>query len=75
MYFRISDNFALRSWSDVEYACYKKGHCYALPLTLKQAKVLELSDGEHDIEADDTVMGLLMRKMIESCEKGEHPSD
>ncbi len=46
-----------------------------MPLTLKQAKKLELCDGEHDIEADDTVMGLLFRRMIENCDKGEHPSD
>lgn len=75
MYFRLSGNAALRSWKNVEYACYIQGHPYALPLTMKQAKTLLLCDGEHDLEADDTVLGLAVRNLIVSCEKGEHPSD
>ena len=75
MYFRLNDSVALRSWSDVEYAYYIKGVPYAQPLTGKQAKALLLCDGEHDIEADETVMGLVFRNLIAACEKGEHPSD
>ena len=33
-----------------------------------------LADGEHDMETDDMVMLLMMRGLIEPCEKGERPS-
>ena len=75
MYFRLSDPIALRSWKDVAYAYYIRGVPYAQPLTQRQAEVLLLCDGEHDIEADDTVLGLVCRNLITVCEKGEHPSE
>ena len=75
MYFRLPGNIALRSWSDVKYAYYVKGGVYAQPLTMSEAKIMLLCDGEHDIETDDTVMRLVLKKMIVSCEKGEKPSE
>ena len=74
MYLKLADYVALRSWKNVEYALYIKGLPYAQPLTRKQANVLLLCDGEHDIEADETVLGLAARNLIFSCEKGDHPS-
>ena len=74
MYYRISDNIALRSWSDIGYAYYIMGVREAFPLTAKQAAVMLMCDGEHDIETDDTVMFLAFRKLIELCDKGERPS-
>ena len=74
MYLKLADYVALRSWKNVEYALYIKGLPYAQPLTWKQANVLLLCDGEHDIEADETVLGLAARNLIFSCEKGDHPS-
>lgn len=74
MYLKLADYVALRSWKNVEYAIYIKGLPYAQPLTRKQANVLLLCDGEHDIEADETVLGLAARNLIFSCEKGDHPS-
>ena len=69
-----AETITLRSWNDVEYAYYVKGIEYAQPLSLKQAQTLLLCDGEHDIEIDDTVMQLSLKRLIVSCEKGEHPS-
>ncbi len=74
MYLKLADYVALRSWKNVEYAIYIKGLPYAQPLTRKQANVLLLCDGEHDIEADETVLDLAARNLIFSCEKGDHPS-
>lgn len=75
MYLRLCDNIALRSWNDVEYAYYKKGVEFALPLSMRQVSVLLLCDGEHDVEADETVLLLMGSNIIEACEKGEKPSD
>ena len=74
MYFRLSNHVALRSWKNVEYALYIQGEPYAQPLTMKQAQALLLCDGEHDMEIDETVLGLAARNLIVSCERGAHPS-
>jgi len=74
MYFRLSNHAALRSWKNVEFALYIQGEPYAQPLTRKQANALLLCDGEHDMDVDETVLGLAARGFIVSCEKGEHPS-
>ena len=74
MYYRLTDHTALRSWPDLGFACYQKGERSAIPLSAKQAEVMLLCDGEHDIEIDDTVMQLSLKRLIVSCEKGEHPS-
>ena len=74
MYYRITDNVALRRWSDLGFAVYWRGVRSAFPLSAKQAAVMLLCDGEHDIETDDTVMLLVLKKLIEPCEKGEQPT-
>ena len=74
MYFRIKEDYALRSWKDVKYAFYVKYLPNPYPLTVKQADVLLKCDGEHDMDLDDVVQELLYKKIIASCEKGEHPS-
>ena len=45
-----------------------------LPLSERVAATMLLADGEHDMETDDMVMLLVMRGLIEPCEKGERPS-
>ena len=74
MYYRITDNVALRRWSDLGFAVYWRGVRSAFPLSAKQAAVMLLCDGEHDIETDDTVLLLVMKRLIEPCEKGEQPT-
>ena len=55
MYFRLTDHYALRSWSGVICAYYEKNVSHAKPLTRRQADILIQCDGEHDIEINDTV--------------------
>ena len=71
MYYRITDHVALRSWSDIGFAIYKRGIRKPFPLSEKLAATMLLADGEHDMETDDTVMLLVMRGLIEPCEKGK----
>mgnify|MGYP002626588568 CR=1 FL=1 len=74
MYYRITDGVALRSWPNFGFGIYRRGDCSAAPLSAKQAAVMLRCDGEHDIETDETVMLLALKKMIEPCERGERPS-
>ena len=74
MYYRITDDAALRSWSDIGFAFYRRGIRRAMPLPKRQAAAMLLADGEHDMETDDTVMLLVLKKLIEPCERGERPS-
>ena len=74
MYFTLPDTVALRSWQRVPHAYYYKNHPYALPLSEREFAVMRQCDGEHDVEFDETVAALAMRRLIVSCEKGERPS-
>ena len=74
MYYRITDEVALRSWPELGFAACRRGARTAVPLSRKQAAIMALCDGEHDIATDATVMLLAMKKLIEPCEKGAHPS-
>ena len=75
MYYKLSDDIALRKWTDYGYSYYEHGARYAVPLKPKEAKIMLLCDGEHDIETNDTVMQLILKNLITPCEKGEHPSE
>ena len=74
MYYRITDHVALRRWSDIGFAIYKQGIRRPFPLSERVAGTMLLADGEHDMETDDMVLLLVMRGLIESCEKGERPN-
>ena len=74
MYFRIPGYIGLRSWRLVPYAYLVRYTPYAQPLTKREFETMLLCDGEHDIGFDETVMALAARRLIVSCEKGEHPS-
>ena len=74
MYYRIRDNVALRSWTDIGYAIYWRGLRKPLRLSKAQTNILLRSDAEHDIETDATVMLLVLKGLIEPCQPGEHPS-
>lgn len=75
MYYRISDLIAFRSFADLGFAYYKKGGRSAIPLSKKEASVLLLADGMHDLDTDETVLLLVMKRLMEPCSKGEVPSE
>lgn len=75
MYFTLPENIAIRSWQKVPRAYYVKNYPYAQPLSQREFEIMLLCDGEHEIEFDETVASLAMRKLIVSCEKGDHPSE
>ena len=74
MYYRICDDVALRSWSDLGYALYRRGARKPFPLGANLAAVMLRCDGEHDLETDATVLHLVLQKLIEPCGRGERPS-
>ena len=75
MYFRISGNIGVRSWQRVPCAYLERYSPYARPLSRREFEIMLMCDGEHDIKFDETVAELAVRKLIVSCERGEHPSD
>lgn len=75
MYYKLPEYIALRSWQLVPCAYLVRYSPYAQPLTKREFETMLLCDGEHDIEFDETVAELAVRKLIISCEKGEHPSE
>jgi len=75
MYFKIPSYIALRSWPKVPYAYYVKYDPYAHALSKSEFETMLLCDGEHEVDLDATVAGLLLKKLIVSCEKGDHPTE
>ena len=75
MFYRLSEQIALRSWIRVEGAYYQKNVPTALPLTRREFDTLKLCDGEHDLAPDETLASLAERGLILPCEQGEHPSE
>ncbi|MBQ3843282.1 MAG: radical SAM protein [Ruminiclostridium sp.] len=75
MYCKLPEYIALRSWPLVPHAYFVRYSPYAQPLTKREFEIMLLCDGEHDIEFDETVMALVTRRLIVTCEKGDHPSE
>ena len=75
MYFNIPAYIGLRSWPSVPCAYYIRNYPYAQPLTQREFEVMLRCDGEQEIGFDKTVASLAMRRLIVSCEKGDHPSE
>ena len=59
MYYKLSGEIALRKWKYVDRALYKRGVEHALPISQKEFDTLLLCDGEHDLENNDTIEGLI----------------
>ena len=74
MYFRLKDNVALRKWRYVDRAFYRKGVDHALGVSKEEFELLLLCDGNHDLEKNDLIEGLLQRRIIEQCNKGDEPN-
>ena len=75
MYFKLPENIALRSWPGVPHAFLVRYAPYAQPLGRRAFETMLLCDGEHDLAFDETIMALAARRLIVSCEKGDHPSE
>ena len=75
MYCKLTEDIALRRWPDTGQMVCVRGKRGAIPVPEKLAQILLRCDGEHDLETDAAVMLLMVRKWIEPCEKGEHPSE
>ena len=71
MYYRLKDNIALRKWKYVDRAVYIKGVECATGVNKNEWELLLLCDGEHDIEPNIYLSGLLSNGYIEECEKGQ----
>ena len=74
MYYRLKDNIALRKWKYVDRAIYRKGVDHALSISEKEFELLLLCDGEHDIEPNPYLVGLLKNGYIKECQKGDKPN-
>lgn len=75
MYYRISDNIALRSWQFVPRAYYVRNEPYAKGLTHEEFELMRLCDGGHDITPSELTESLESRGLIEMCRQGECPSE
>lgn len=71
MYYKLSNNIALRKWKYVDRAIYIKGFDNALPISQEDFDTLLLCDGNHDLEENERMEYLLKRNFIEKCEKGD----
>ena len=74
MYYRITDDAALRSWTDIGYGVLWRDVRRPIRLTRGQGEVMAACDAEHDLETDATVMYLVLKGLIEPCERGQAPS-
>ncbi len=75
VYCRIADDIALRGWRFVNAAYYRKGKIYAEGLSSDELGLLLLCDAEHDLPESELLGELIRKGLIETCAKGEHPSE
>ena len=73
MFYRISDNIALRKWRYVDRAIYYKKEDHALSISKEDFNLLLLCDGHHDLEPSDHLNHLVEHGLIKECKKGEEP--
>ena len=74
MYCRLKDDIALRKWKYVERAVYRKGVEDAFGVTKEEFDLLLQCDGETDVAPSPCLSGLIDRRLIEECEKGNTPN-
>ncbi|MBQ9545286.1 MAG: radical SAM protein [Clostridia bacterium] len=75
MYYRLSDDYALRAWKYSPHGLYHRYIAMPLRIDEKTFDLLMLCDGEHDLTEDETLRSLCASKFIEPCAKGEKPSE
>ena len=75
MYYRLTDNFALRSWRFVPRAVIHRKLPRPLQVDEETFDLLKLCDGEHDLPENERIRKLCERKVIAPCDQGENPSE
>lgn len=73
MFYKISDNIALRKWRYVDRAIYYKKEDHALSISKEDFNLLLLCDGHHDLKPNEHLNHLVEHGYIKECKKGEEP--
>lgn len=73
MFYKLSDNIALRKWRYVDRAIYYKKEDHALSISKEDFNLLLLCDGHHDLKPSEHLNHLLEHGYIKECKKGEEP--
>lgn len=75
MYYRLTEDVALRAWKFVNGAMYLRLLPMPLQVDREIFELLQQCDGEHDLEESPALIDLAARGCIEPCEQGVHPSE
>ena len=70
MYYRLSDNYALRAWKFVNHMAYRRFTSDPIPLDDETFELLMQCDGEHDLKTNDRLNSLTGQGVIAPCPKG-----
>ena len=74
MYYRLTDEYALRSWKFVPRAVFGRTKVRPLMISNNDFLLLRICDGEHDLPECDAIKSFCEQGIIEPCNPGEHPS-
>ena len=75
MYYRLTDNYALRAWKFVDHAMYERFSPAPLKVDAGIFDLLLKCDGEHDLQENDSLKWLAGQGIIAPCEKGTKLSE
>ena len=75
MYYKLSDDYALRSWKFAPHGVYYRFAAKPLRVDKETFDLLLKCDGLTELEENDALKGLAARGVIEPCEKGELPCE
>lgn len=75
MYYRLTDNYALRGWRFVKHILYNRYASDAIRIDDETFELLLQCDGEHDLPENDELKRLTDQGVIERIEQGERPSE
>ena len=74
MFYRLSNDIALRKWKYIDRAVYRMGMENAFGVTNEEFELLLKCDGKHDLENSPTLEKLLNKHLVEKCKEGEQPN-
>ncbi len=74
MYYRLTDDYALRAWKFVNHAMYHRYSPAPLRVDEDTFELLRQCDGEHDLTDNDALKNLTEKGVIAHCSRGEQPS-
>ena len=75
MYYRLTENYALRAWKFVNHAMYNRYASSALRLDEDTFELLKRCDGDHDLPESEVLKNLSEQGIVEPCRQGEDPSE